>query len=214
MRAGSRVSTFLTLLLFAPVPVAAQNLLTNPDFDTDLSGWTSEVFWINGSFDAEDMAEPSASGSARVENSRSTGGGNGLFQCVLADEGDFHDFSIWTRIPTGQAMTGEAALRLWWFGNTTCDFADPLDFQTSEITTPSASWTEIAMLGVEAPAGTQSVRFDLGVSKDAAGGTFEAKFDAVYMPEPQPALGMLAGSLALLGLHAAGGRARPRERRD
>jgi hypothetical protein len=187
----------LQLLVSSATP--AQNLLVNPDFDSDISGWSANVAWIVGAHDAEDVDEPSSSGSVLVENSRSSGGGNGLFQCVLVSGDTLYDTSIWIRIPLGQAMTGDASLRLFWFANPTCDFADYLTDHFFPIFTPSAAWTEIQE-SVDAPFGAQSVRFDLGVSKDDPGGTFETKFDAVYLPEPQVWLGVLVGFAALLGL--------------
>ena len=109
------IASFL-LILLVPLLVGsatqAQNLLVNPDFDSDASGWTADVAWIVGSFDAEDMDEPSPSGSVLVENSRAFGGGSGLFQCVAVSGGTLYDFSIWTRIPLGQALSGDASLRL------------------------------------------------------------------------------------------------------
>jgi hypothetical protein len=191
---------FSLVLLLAGSAAPAQNLLVNPDFDSDISGWTADVAWINPTHDLEDMDEPSPSGSVLVENSRSTGGGNGLFQCVEVSGGTVYDFSIWTRIPTGQAIPGEAELRLFWFANTTCDFSDFItDDFIPPISTPSAAWTEILALDLSAPIGAQSVRFDLGVSKNVPG-IFEAKFDAVFMPEPQAWIGLLVGFVALVAL--------------
>jgi hypothetical protein len=199
------------LVLSSPGLSAAQNLLANPDFDTDTSGWTANVSWIQEFHDTEDLTEPSPSGSVRVVNTRETGGGNGLYQCVLAYGDALYDFSIWTRIPTGQSMTGEASLRLFWFGNETCDFADDLGVDIFRITTPSESWAQISQLDFAVPTGVRSVRFDLGVHKDAPGGSFEAKFDAVYMPEPGLGHATAAGFVFLLGLH--GGRSTRRSAR-
>jgi hypothetical protein len=194
------LAPFVMIALLLGSSSQAQNLLLNPHFDSDTAGWTADVGWINGSFDAEDANEPSPSGSILVENTRASGGGNGVFQCVGVTAGTTYDFSIWTRIPTGQAMTGEASLRLFWFGNSLCDFTDFITAEILPITTPSANWTEIALLLYEAPAGAQSVRFDLGVNKDDPGGAFSAKFDAVFMPEPSPSLSALVGFAMLFGL--------------
>lgn len=94
-------------------------------------------------------------------------------------------------------MTGEMQLRLFWFSNATCDFSGFLDEATLIMDTPSETWTEMIFAAYESPATAQSLRTDLAVAKDLSGGSFEAKFDEVFLPEPTLSLGIAMGVCGL-----------------
>jgi hypothetical protein len=197
--------------LLASLPARAQNLIANGNFDSDVAGWTPGAGYMVVSHDSEDVDEPS--GSALVSNQSSQNSGNGVGHCVLVDAGAFYDAEVWARIPPGQATTGQAELRLFWFANQSCDFADFIgpDY-SNQITAPSGSWAAMEVLAVEAPIGAESVRFDLGALKDGPE-IFEAKFDAAFLPEPRASLGASAGIAALALLHRIRRRGRATARR-
>lgn len=179
----------------------AQNLLANPDFDTDVTsgGWGADVDWILGSWQEPDAFGDGDSGSLLVTNVREFGGSNGWFQCIPASEGLALDASVWTRSAPGQTNSNGAWLEVWFFASTGCSFAPPglIESIFTEYASP-ADWTEIALRDLVTPAGTQSIRFDLRVEK--ASGDPEAataEFDAAYLPEPG-ALATAAAALAAL----------------
>jgi len=83
----------LALLLSWGVSASAANLLTNPDFDTDVSAWNHSVGsdfppgWdgTNGS---------PATGSARLDVSATTGASSDMYQCANIAGGQSVDLSI------------------------------------------------------------------------------------------------------------------------
>jgi len=66
------------IVVLASSGVSAQNLIVNPDFDTDLTGWSGL-----GSWDPLDVFGSLASGSATwLNNWAGAGGSVYLMQCV------------------------------------------------------------------------------------------------------------------------------------
>ena len=107
------------LVLFA-LPAAAQNLLSNPRFDTDLSGWSYDpnaVQWSN-----RDAKGSSASGSARVSNGSSNMSGVYLTSpCVsLPITMTLYDVAAKVLVPSGQDQTGSVKAYLREFSSKDC----------------------------------------------------------------------------------------------
>ena len=65
------------VLALGPGAAEAQNLLANPDFDTDVTGWSGVGVW-----DPLDAFGSPSSGSATWINTQVGGGANYLGQCV------------------------------------------------------------------------------------------------------------------------------------
>lgn len=100
------VSTIVSAVLMLATHLPAQNLLVNPDFDTDLAGWSGIGAWS-----PTDAFGFPTSGSATWVNTWATGGGYYLQQCVdLAPFFEAYDLSGWAYIPSGQAATGIAGI--------------------------------------------------------------------------------------------------------
>jgi hypothetical protein len=73
----SVVISITTLAVCLPVTMSAQNLVVNPDFDTDLTGWSGIGVW-----DPLDAFGSPTSGSATWVNTQVGGGAIYLDQCV------------------------------------------------------------------------------------------------------------------------------------
>ncbi len=79
-------SVFVDDLLFCEgAPVASSNVLVNPSFDTNLSGWTTfgNVFWDGRSF-----ARRSPTGAAKLFGTYSVGNDSGMYQSFATVPGD------------------------------------------------------------------------------------------------------------------------------
>ena len=155
----------------AATPGIAQNLVFNPNFDTDMSGWTSPGVW-----DTLDVDGSSASGSATYLNT-SAGMAGFLFvrQCITIDPGTVgYDLSAWTLVPSGQPATGYAQVGVAWYTDTQC--ADYLDF--AELPPPSTldAWVESSG-SVYRPFTAQSVRIS-ATNQKFGPGNFQVWADA------------------------------------
>ncbi len=88
----------VSMITGAPVP---DNLLVNPDFDTDLVGW---VDVIGALWDPEDVDGAGSSGSARVVVQQPPNSAAGLIQCVPISPGGEYAFEASGLFPSGQPM--------------------------------------------------------------------------------------------------------------
>ena len=102
------ISSFVVVLavtVFLATGASAQNLLVNPDFDTDvIPGWDGLGVW-----DPMDAFGSPSSGSATWTNTFTSGGAAYLQQCIEVPvffEG--FDLSGFSLVPSGQASTGES----------------------------------------------------------------------------------------------------------
>jgi hypothetical protein len=80
---GARIALGLVVCLAAVSPARAANLLVNSGFATSLSGWFVEPGVA--AWSGVDVAGSPSSGSARLENTHSSGGTavTGITQCVV-----------------------------------------------------------------------------------------------------------------------------------
>ena len=84
MRIGLALALALTLTPALAPKAAAQNLLTNPDFDVDVSDWEdpfSSAF-VSFVFDTRDVDDSPSSGSLALTTTIDNGGASGVSQCV------------------------------------------------------------------------------------------------------------------------------------
>ena len=97
----SRSMMVLAVLIALPGTAACQNLLVNPGFTNDLSGWmvTGAAVWT-GSQDAQ--GSPS-SGSALI--TAVSGPGSRICQCVALKGGPFYEYGGSYRAPSRQALS-------------------------------------------------------------------------------------------------------------
>jgi hypothetical protein len=101
-------------------------------------------------------------------------------QCVAGVPSDPYEVGTRVRFPSGQAETGIAVIRTFFFDNTTCAFpafggvvAPPV-----ASTTPD-TWIDSFVTDVTPPPGAFSTLVTLYVVKTEAGGTLSALFDRV-----------------------------------
>ena len=199
-------------LLATPV-ARGDNLLVNPNFDTDLSGWANGNPSITSVFDPEDVLANPASGSARVTSTQAdAGGGNaagsGLIQCVdIAGAGTPRRFEVssFYLIPSNQADTATPDVSLVWFSSGACGtFINGTQFNTAQGASTTDMWLQLQGVA-NAPLDAQSVRIFLRPRKVEAGGSVDVLFDAVFLPEPDAAA---LGLAAFAGLWALRQRSR------
>ena len=175
----------LSIWILFPGPVAwGQNLVVNPDFDSDVSGWstsaTASIEW-----DPLDAEGDPASGSALVTNRSTTAlDATGAWQCLDFIEAEaFYRLAAEVLVPSGQSETGYAELLVQWFDTPGCG-GGQLGLNTTpgvSTSTPDAWYLDAGV--VEAPAATQSARLRLSVLKIEDSGSLEAHFDNVEFVE-------------------------------
>ncbi len=159
----------------------SENLVFNPDFDTDVSGWTAEAE-VSIAWSANDASLDPSSGSAEVTNSvAGANNGRGVNQCVdiAVVEGAAYDFGGKALIPDAQARTGSAQVGLRWLAGPGCA-GSTVGNQPRRETGTLGTWVELSSTEQIAPAGAASVLFLAFPSKVEAGGSLVAHFDDLY----------------------------------
>lgn len=168
------VANLLLLGCFAAaVPVAAQNLIPDGDFDTNTSGWDASPGVLSWSpLDAGDDPE---SGSARLRFSGAgAGAGTGVVRCVSAVAGRTYYLGGRQLIPTGQDRTGRGDLFFSFYTGANCT-GSRTSGPALLVSTPG-SW--IPVFGsATAPAGTVSALVVMNIMKNEAGGSLDVHFD-------------------------------------
>ncbi len=99
---------------------AAQNLLVNPGFTANLSGWSLEEN-ASAAWSPLDIAGSTASGSALVTNlSPFAGQSTGIVQCVALVPGETLRPHVRFRVPSGQAGTTTVAEDVGYYAGASC----------------------------------------------------------------------------------------------
>lgn len=181
----------LAVVLVGGATLSAQNLVTNPDFNTDATGWTPTSAEMSITWAALDAYGSGTSGSGLVTNSFSTAANAGVTQCINTPltDGASYDVGAWIRVPSGQTGTGAAGLFAWFHSGAACGGAQIGTLSVSYLPPPTDSWTLSTATGA-APAGTQSVTIYLNVNKMSDAGTLGAYFDGVrFGPNPTTPVG-------------------------
>ena len=167
-------------LIFGWMPcAAAQNLIVNGGFTTDLSGW-SDFSSSDGTagWTSDDANGSPGSGSAVLNNTHPTLTNTVVYtlsQCVPVVGLGEYDLAGRVRIPAAQATSGKGWVVAFWAPNSDCSGflgVDTLSFL------PVGEWTSLSER-FTAPSGAQAARVQLGTSKDVAGSAFSARFDDV-----------------------------------
>ena len=199
----------LGLLLLACcllTPVAqAQNLVTNPNFDTNLNGWNSSLGTIfDGTMDANGSP---GSGSAKLTIGLSPSNfAIAISQCISGiNGGTAYQFGGKLRFavaPTG----GYARVRVLFHSNSSCGANTGL-VEGPDVTT-TGSWLDSNGQFV-APGGTQSVFFAVLINGGPQGGGVVINMDDMFLqPQLSPVVPVPTLStplLILLGLTLAVG---------
>lgn len=171
-------SGFLVLLgvaVFALVATgaSAQNMLVNPDFDTDVTtGWSGIGVW-----DPMDAFGSPTSGSVTWINTWASGGAIYHTQCVeLGQDFEAYDLGGYAFIPSGQPGAGYTHIHVAFYSDSGCVT------QISGWATPDFSgldnWQSLARTDW-APNGVVSARIGLFNQKTSAG-DFQTFHDLIY----------------------------------
>jgi hypothetical protein len=162
---------------------AQENLLANPGFATNLSGW-DQYFGRIGEWSAEDADTSSSSGSALLGNEGTSDGivPLVLHQCIPVQAGEQYLFGGEVLVPGGQPSGTAGWIFAYPFLNANCS-GDLGGFENTG--SANGSWTSIGS-SITVGAGVQSVLFTIGVFKPA-GETDdgEAYFDNLYFYNPE-----------------------------
>jgi hypothetical protein len=218
MKGINAIAVFI-ILVAAAVPVAAANMIVNPNIAGSLSPWTGL-----GVFDAGNSNTADGSGSflASLTNASGTNNsiGAGTHQCVAGiTAGTSYSFGGFASLePSSPGTQGGAVINTQWFSDNACGtfITQTGTFGPTTQDTPLHTYVPITHVQV-APAGAHSVLVVASVLNNQAGpSTFTARFDdfffdvatSVQAPLVQvPALDMpgvlaLGAALALAALWA------------
>ncbi|HKI87311.1 MAG TPA: hypothetical protein VKA53_11270, partial [Thermoanaerobaculia bacterium] len=177
-------SVALALVLVAlvlPTLAAAQNLVINGGFTSDLSAWTLETSSsIEDSWSVLDAQALSSSGSMAVTSSDPTN--NPSFsltaarQCVPITASVSYLLGVDILVPAGQSRSGEAIGGVSFY--TSADCGSGQLGGTSLTSTTTGVWEPLST-HVTAPAGARSAYVYLDILKNEGGGTLQSLFDDV-----------------------------------
>jgi hypothetical protein len=174
---------------------AAQNLLVNGNFDSNVLGWGfvgTGSFTRDSSLDAD--SDPS-SGSGRLENTAPVGfGASSATQCVAVTGGRNYDFKAWIRFPTGQASSGRAMVNVNFFDAAGCHGSNIGGSASPNVqSTTTGTWVLSQVVAIAAPASAVSAQINLDSVKTEATGSLVANFDAAVFSSALPTRGDFNG---------------------
>lgn len=183
----SKALVLAASLVLVAAGADAQNLLANPGFATNLSGWSvlsdppaSSVAWnsLNAS------GNP-GSGSARITNQHpsATTAVGPISQCVSVVGGGGYTLSAQFYLPPGQSRTGFGQALLYWYTGAGCASGPSLGgaFNVSTV----GVWLTTGGV-VTAPNGAHSARLSLRLQKQEGGGALQVHADNVIMQLGSP----------------------------
>jgi len=163
--------------LLLPLSAQAANLLTNPTFDTDVTGWISPPAPSTLQWDGS-LGSPTA-GSALVTNAINSNGAQatGAFQCVAVVGGLQYTFSGQVRIPQNPRK-GKGGLAMMWYPTlSACTAGTGLIASNSVAAVVRNAFAPLSVTAA-APAAATYARAFLSVTKPGGGKTgFQANFD-------------------------------------
>lgn len=145
------------LLFCSGAPVAEPNVLVNPSFNTDLSGWT--VFG-NALWDGRSFARRTPTGGAKLFGTFTPGSDSGMFQNFASAPADRWQLSLYALNTCAEnAIRGtnqNVALARIVFRNNVGGDLGGADVIIGDNTSPLGTWTRYSVTAI-APAGTVSV---------------------------------------------------------
>ena len=209
---GRSVKAAVTVCFaLASTAASAQPVLLDDPFHDDVEGWTSvssdsEIAW--GPLDSGLCAPGSGSAVATHR-----GPGAALVRAFRPDcvepvsDGAGYWFRVALRFPAGQDRTGEARLRATWMSAAGCTGSSLGVLDLATLTTDEAgTWNTSARFQVVPPAQARSIRLEVQVTKQEAGGELELQFDSVQVIRGVPLLveGFEAGSFCAWSLVVGG----------
>jgi hypothetical protein len=176
-----RLGIFFAGLMIAGHPATAQQFVANGQFDTDVSGWTTDpaaaLAWA-----AFDHNNSVASGSAQVNNTAAAASVRivALKQCYELTRSGRYYLSAKGFLPAAQT-SGRLVVSFIYHADTLCtggSFSSGGIF-LSAIGVWQSNASELATDVVLGPGTSASVEIALSIEKDAAGGALTGYFDNV-----------------------------------
>lgn len=169
----------LLVVLGVTMPVAAQNLVDNGDFDLDVSSWTP-ISVVDFQWEPLDSQSDPSSGSGLAANTGNAGSNSGITQCIESIEaGRSYELSAWLDISPSQSGEGNAKLFVWWRDEPGCTGTQSTALATPYTVTTSG-WELRSAPAEVAPAGTVSATLYLNVVKSSmVADTFYVSFDDI-----------------------------------
>jgi hypothetical protein len=162
----------LALTFLYAAGASAQNLLVNPDFDTDLSGWSGPGVW-----DVPDAFGSSSSGSATWINTFGAGGALYVMQCVeLVPWIEGYDLAGYGFVPSSQPGSGYTYLSVAFFSDAGCS-TYITGFSSAQSSVLDA-WTLLSLTGWT-PNGAASAQIAVANQKTSPG-DFQVWGDAIF----------------------------------
>lgn len=178
------------------------NVLTNPGFESGLSGWTTF-----GNVFAETITPRTGSGDAKMFGNFS-GGFNvsGLFQSFPASAGQNWSFDAYFRHNTGDQLTGAGLPNFNWVvmkfeyrdASNTAIAGGAVETVSLDGTSATDTWLHSGPISLAAPAGTASVFAFLLYLQPLFDGGAVLMDDANLVPAPGGAGGLVCAGLVLL----------------
>nr|WP_307652192.1 galactose oxidase early set domain-containing protein [Streptomyces sp. DSM 42143] len=176
------------LLLTAPEPASAANLITNPGFETagtgDMPYCWEKSGWGDNDFTFETVADAHSGDRAmKVELTRRVDGDRKALitesaECApVVTEGKQYDLSLWYR-----TTTPDASLTLFRH-DTTAGWQYWTDLKTLDL---AADWTQASVRTPEVPAGTDRISWGVSVYGTGSATTDDYTMEQVADPIPDP----------------------------
>lgn len=194
------------LLLWIGAPASAQNLLTNPDFDQDIAGWSCDLDGVCA-WSEDDPDDDPASGSGQVTRAGAGAFRGQLVQCVeLPVAGRYHvEGSL--RTISDDPRNGQ--LDVAWFDEAGCG-GSRLRLDIVGAVPTALGWTPLEAV-LLAPQGAVSLEYRaIAFALETESQT--VRVDTAFVPEPTAPLAGLAVCAALGALRPRrSGRARGRK---
>jgi len=174
-----QIVSIIILGIFLAMPAAAQNILQNPGFDSDVSGWVNP-YGFTVVWDSRDANDSPGSGSAFATNTVGNGGSSGMLsQCFPVSPDKMINFSGKIYQPSGQTGSGNGHIRLRYYTDTAC--SSYLGEGSSSMNQNSFdTWFEVSG-NDSSPSSAQSVEMFLAIISDVLGEDFSVYFDDVVL---------------------------------
>jgi hypothetical protein len=207
----------LCLLLATAGMASAQNLIVNPDFVSDLSGWNIPLLPLGYGVDWIGGGGADGPGSVRINVNADVGGSQVvLTQCVAVAASTSYDFGAHVFLVGGLDNIPVGQLSVAWYTSGGCVNVAGGTLSSATNNTVNA-WQSVSAAGQMSPAGTASAKVSL-IFQTPGSGTATLFYDDVYLtasgapatptptpaPAPVPATGR-GGLLVLLACMAVAG---------
>jgi hypothetical protein len=179
------MKTFAAFLaaVFLSFPISAANLLNNPNFNSNVAGWTASSSTIlSASWNGIDAIGSTTSGSVTIRNTTDFANGAGpyLGQCIAVTAGAAYDIAAKIHIPGNQDRTGYVSTYVAFYDAPGCGETFLTNFGGDGPFAPTGRFIGSGTTNIIAPAGARSASVGVITVKNQSGGSFEASVDDIF----------------------------------